>query len=102
MLVLLGVSSALVLLELEFSQVGNATHWWIGGRRDFDQIQTSLLSPTNRFLDRHDPDLASLGVEDAYLRGADLLVCPWASRRRWPRNEWWTWNRRFSFTRSND
>src|SRR5579859_2075417 len=39
MLVLFGVTRALVLLEPESSQVGNATHWRIGRSGHFDQIK---------------------------------------------------------------
>jgi hypothetical protein len=28
------------------------------------------------------------------------MIGPWTSRRGWPRNEWWTWNRRFSLCES--
>jgi hypothetical protein len=37
-LILLGVSRALVLFELEFAQIGDAADGWIGGGRDFDQV----------------------------------------------------------------
>jgi hypothetical protein len=47
-LVLLGVPRALVLLELEFPQIGDAANWRIGAGCDFDQVQSGLLRPANR------------------------------------------------------
>ena len=37
-LILFGVTRALVLLEFEFAKIGDAAHGWVGGRGDFDQV----------------------------------------------------------------
>jgi hypothetical protein len=101
-LVLLGVSLTLVLLEFEFPQIGNATDWRIGGRRDFDQVQSGFLGAMNSIFEWHDPDLLTVSIEDSYLGGSDLVIGPGTGRRRRPGNKWWTGNRRFSFSGSTE
>jgi hypothetical protein len=93
-LVLLGVARALVRLELEFAQIGNAAHRWFGRRSNFDQIQPGFFGSSNGLFRRHHADLLAVGVQDAHFGRPNLTICARTSRRGWPRDEWWTRNRR--------
>ena len=95
-LILLGIAGALVLLELELPQIGDAAHGWIGRGRDFDQIKPGFFSPANSFLDRQNPDLSAVRVEDADLGDTNLAIGTRTSGGWRARYEWWTRNRRFS------
>jgi hypothetical protein len=93
-LVLLGVSGSLVLFEFELPEIGDATHWRLGGRGDLDQVKAGFFGTANGLLGRHDADLLPLGVEDPHLRDSYLAIGPRTSGSRWSRYEWWTRNRR--------
>ncbi len=67
MLVLLGLSGAFVLLELEFAQIGDATDGWIGRGRDFDQVQACLFGAADCVFDWHHANLLALRVDNPYL-----------------------------------
>jgi len=95
-LILLGVPGALVLLELELPQIGDAAHGRIGRGRDFDQIKPCLFGSANSFLDRQNPDLSAIRVEDADLGDTNLAIGTRTSGGWRARYEWWTRNRRFS------
>ena len=65
MLVLLRVAGTLILFKSEFAQVGDATHRRIGGSRDFDQVEAGSLGAAKRFVNRDDPNLLTLFIDDA-------------------------------------
>jgi hypothetical protein len=90
MLVLFRVARALVLLEPEASQVGNATHRWVGGGRDFDQIKPSLLRAAQSIVNRDDSKLFAVLVDNTDLRRTDLAVSARASRYWRARIKWST------------
>jgi hypothetical protein len=73
-LIFLRVARALVLLEPELAQVCDPTHWRIGRRGDFDQVEASLLGTLQRFLDGHDADLLTILVNNAHLGRANLAI----------------------------
>jgi hypothetical protein len=91
-LVLLRVTCALVLLEAEFSQVGDATHWWIRRGGHFDQVEACLFCTSQRFIELEDADLLAILVDDADLDGADLSVGARTGRYRWARIKWTSGN----------
>jgi hypothetical protein len=93
-LVLLGVTRALVRLELEFAKIGNAAHRRFGRRGNFDQIQPGFFGSSNGLFCRHHANLLAFGVQDAHFGRPNLTICTRTSRRGWPRDEWWTRNRR--------
>jgi hypothetical protein len=92
-LVLLGVASALVLLKLEFAEVGDAADGRIGGRRDFDQVEPCLFGAPDSFFGRHNANLVAIGVQDAYFGNTDLAIGTRTSGSWGPRDKWWSRNR---------
>ncbi len=90
MLVLFRVARALVLLEPEASQVGNATHWWVGVGGDFDQVKARLLRAAQRVVNSEDSDLFAVLVDNTDLRRTDLAVRTRARRYGWARVKWST------------
>ena len=87
-LVLLCVAGALVLLEPESSQVRDATHWRIGRRRDFDEVEPGVLRAAKRLVDRNYSDLFAMFIDNPDLRHADLAVgtragSDWRTRVKW-------------------
>ena len=42
-------------------------NWWLGSRRDLNQIKPALVCQLLSFLDRQDADLLSIRSDDAYL-----------------------------------
>jgi len=74
MLVLLRITRALVLFKPEASQVGNATHRWVGRSSHFDQVKPGFLRPAQGLVNRNDSKLFAALVDDTDLRDADLEV----------------------------
>lgn len=90
MLVLFRVTRALVLLEPEASQVGNATHWWIGVGGDFDQVKARFLRAAQSVVNSQDSDLFAVFVDNTDLRRTDLAVRTRARLYWWARIKWST------------
>ncbi len=93
-LVLFRVSSTLVRLKLELAQISNPTDRRLSRGGNLNKVQSGLFGAPNGFFDRHDTNLLALGVENPHFGDAYLAVGPRTSGCRWPRNEWWTRNRR--------
>jgi hypothetical protein len=64
-LVLLGIPRTLVLLEPESPQVRDAAHRRIRGGGDFDEVEAGSLGAAKRFVNRDDPNLLTLFIDDA-------------------------------------
>ena len=97
MLILLRVSGALVLFELELAQIGDAADRRFGRCRDLDQVKTCLFGAPDGLIDGQDPNLLAFGVQDANFGCTNLSIGPRAGGGRWARDERWSWNVRFSF-----
>jgi len=85
------------LLEFVFAKISNAANRRIGRGGNFDQVQSGFFGAPNSVFEGHDPDLLAFDVENADLRGADLMIGAWACWRRWSGDEWWTRNVCFSW-----
>lgn len=72
MLVLLRIPSAFVLFKSESAQVGDTTHWRIGGGSDLDQVEAGFFGAAQRLVDANNAKLLAPFVDDAYLGDADL------------------------------
>jgi hypothetical protein len=95
-LILFGVSSPFVRLELEFPKVGNATHGRLCGSGDLDQVQTGFFRTADGLFNWQNTNLLTVRVKDADFGSSNLAIGTRTSRGRRARNEWWTRNRRFS------
>ena len=91
-LVLFRVARALALLEPEASQVGNATHGWIGCCGDFDQVEPRFFCAAQGGVDVDDANLFAVFVDNTDLRHADLAIGTRAGWDWWARVKWSTGN----------
>jgi hypothetical protein len=95
-LVLLRVSGPLILLELEFAKVSNATNGRLRGCGDLDQVESGFFRTTDRLFYWQYANLLPVRVQDAHLGGSDLAIGTRTSRGRRARYKWWTRNLWFS------
>ena len=66
----------LVLLVLEFSEVHHAANRRLGGGRNLDQVQLTLLGVSERFSDAQDSYLLAVRPDDADRRNPDAIIDP--------------------------
>jgi hypothetical protein len=95
-LVLLGVSSSLVLLEFELTEISDATHRRLGSRGDLDQVQAGFFRTADGLFNWQNANLLTVRVKNTDFGGSNLAIGTRTSGGRRARDEWWTRNRRFS------
>jgi hypothetical protein len=71
---LLGVVGLLLLRVPILVEIGDASYRRVRIARNLDQVQTLALGDTNRLAQRQDADLGAVDIDDAYFRGANLVV----------------------------
>jgi len=85
MLVLLGITRALVLLEPEPPQVRDATNGRVCSSGHLDEVEAGLLGSSKGVLNRNNADLSAFIIDDTDLRYADLTISARTGRGRRPR-----------------